>query len=136
MPLGARRSEPPRTGRPDRPSPAPGRGARHRLAGRGGTSLRRRIRHRPRTWSASTSLHHLTGLVGGLSGGYPVRGGGSVAFMQVNDITRDRLRRLAEARTGDAKVLSLFVNLDPREFATPPARQTEMRSVIDRATRL
>jgi len=65
-----------------------------------------------------------------------MRGRGSVAFMQANDITRDRLRRLAEARTGDAKVLSLFVNLDPREFATPPARQTEMRSVIDRATRL
>jgi peptide chain release factor subunit 1 len=56
--------------------------------------------------------------------------------MQANDITRDRLRRLAEAGTGDAKVLSLFVNLDPREFATPPARQTEMRSVIDRAGRL
>jgi len=56
--------------------------------------------------------------------------------MQANDITRERLRRLAEARVGDAKVLSLFVNLDPREFATPPARQTEMRSVLDRAARL
>jgi peptide chain release factor subunit 1 len=56
--------------------------------------------------------------------------------MQANDITRERLRRLAEARVGDAKVLSLFVNLDPREFATPPARQTELRSVLDRAGRL
>src|SRR3954467_11841175 len=52
------------------------------------------------------------------------------------DITTDRLRELAETRSEDAKVLSLFVNLDPREFATPPARQTELRSVLDRAGRL
>jgi hypothetical protein len=56
--------------------------------------------------------------------------------MQANDITRERLRRLAEAPVGDAKVLSLFLNLDPREFATPPARKTEVRSVLDRAGRL
>jgi peptide chain release factor subunit 1 len=71
-----------------------------------------------------------------LPAAYPMRGRGSVAFMQVNDITRDRLRRLAEARVGDAKVLSLFLNLDPREFATPPARSTEVRSLLDRAGRL
>jgi len=56
--------------------------------------------------------------------------------MQVNDITRERLRGLAEARVGDAKVLSLFLNLDPREFATPAARSTEVRSILDRAGRL
>jgi peptide subunit release factor 1 (eRF1) len=56
--------------------------------------------------------------------------------MQANDITRDRLRRLAEADVGGAKVLSLFLNLDPREFATPPARSTEIRSLLDRAGRL
>jgi peptide chain release factor subunit 1 len=56
--------------------------------------------------------------------------------MQANEITRDRLRRLAEANTGDAKVLSLYLNLDPREFATPPARSTEVRSLLDRAGRL
>jgi peptide chain release factor subunit 1 len=56
--------------------------------------------------------------------------------MQANDITRERLRRLAGTRPADAKVLSLFLNLDPREFATPPARGTEVRSVIDRAARL
>ena len=67
---------------------------------------------------------------------YPVRGRGSVGFMQANDITRDRLRRLAEADVGGAKVLSLFLNLDPREFATPPARSTEVRSLLDRAGRL
>jgi peptide chain release factor subunit 1 len=56
--------------------------------------------------------------------------------MLANDITRDRLRRLAEARVGDAKVLSLYLNLDPREFATPAARSTEVRSLLDRAGRL
>jgi peptide subunit release factor 1 (eRF1) len=56
--------------------------------------------------------------------------------MQANDITRERLRRLAQVDVGDAKVLSLFLNLDPREFATPPARSTEVRSVLDRAGRL
>jgi peptide chain release factor subunit 1 len=56
--------------------------------------------------------------------------------MQANDVTPQRLRRLADLRPGHVKVLSLFVNLDPREFATPPARQTELRSLLDRATRL
>jgi peptide chain release factor subunit 1 len=56
--------------------------------------------------------------------------------MLANDITRDRLRRLAETRAGGAKVLSLFLNLDPREFATPAARSTEVRSLLDRAGRL
>jgi peptide chain release factor subunit 1 len=55
--------------------------------------------------------------------------------MQANDVTPERLRRLAEMRAGDAKVLSLFVNLDPRDFATPPARRTEVRSLLDRAAR-
>jgi peptide chain release factor subunit 1 len=56
--------------------------------------------------------------------------------MQANDITRERLRQLAGTRAGSGKVLSLFVNLDPREFATAPARGTEVRSVLDRAARL
>ena len=51
------------------------------------------------------------------------------------DITTDRLRELAETRTDDAKVLSVFVNLDPREFATPPARATEINAVLDEAER-
>jgi peptide chain release factor subunit 1 len=55
--------------------------------------------------------------------------------MQGNDITPKRLRRLAGIRAGDAKVLSLFVNLDPREFAAPAARRTEVRSLLDRAAR-
>jgi peptide chain release factor subunit 1 len=56
--------------------------------------------------------------------------------MQANDITRERLRRLAGIRAVEGKVLSLFLNLDPREFATPAARRTEVQSVIDRAARL
>src|SRR4051794_38974777 len=51
------------------------------------------------------------------------------------DITTDRLRELAETRSEDAKVLSLFVNLDPREFAAPPARATEINAVLDEAER-
>jgi peptide chain release factor subunit 1 len=56
--------------------------------------------------------------------------------MQANDITRERLRRLAGTRPAEAKVLSLFLSLDPREFATPPARGTELRSLLDRVTRM
>ena len=56
--------------------------------------------------------------------------------MQANDLTHERLRRLASIRPGDAKVLSFFVNLDPREFATASARSTEVRSLLDRAARL
>ena len=47
----------------------------------------------------------------------------------------DRLRELAETRPPQGKVLSVFINLDPREFATPPARATEIRSVLDAALR-
>jgi peptide chain release factor subunit 1 len=55
--------------------------------------------------------------------------------MQANDITRERLRRLAQTRPAEGKVLSLFLNLDPREFATAPARSTELRSMLDSAAR-
>ena len=55
--------------------------------------------------------------------------------MQVNDITPERLRRLAEARPTGGQVLSVFVNLDPAQFATPPARDTQVRSVLDAASR-
>jgi peptide chain release factor subunit 1 len=51
------------------------------------------------------------------------------------DITTDRLRELAETRSPQGKVLSVFINLDPREFATPPARATEISSVLDAAAR-
>jgi peptide chain release factor subunit 1 len=51
------------------------------------------------------------------------------------DITTDRLRELAETHSAGAKVLSLYVNLDPREFAAPPARATEINAVLDEVER-
>src|SRR5918999_328056 len=55
--------------------------------------------------------------------------------MQTNELNSDLLRRLADTRPDGARVLSLFLNLDPSEFATPPARATEARSLIDQAER-
>jgi len=52
------------------------------------------------------------------------------------DISTDRLRELAGTRSPGGKVLSVFVNLDPRHFAAPPARATEISSVLDEASRL
>jgi peptide subunit release factor 1 (eRF1) len=56
--------------------------------------------------------------------------------MQTNELNSDLLRRLADLRPDGARVLSLFLNLDPSEFATPPARATEAHSLIDQAERL
>jgi peptide chain release factor subunit 1 len=55
--------------------------------------------------------------------------------MQVSAPDRDQLRRLAELRLDRPVVLSLYLNLDPSEFATPPARKTSIRSLIDAAER-
>ena len=44
-----------------------------------------------------------------------------------------RLRRLAELHPERGKVLSVFFNLDPREFATPPARAPEIHSGLTAA---
>jgi peptide subunit release factor 1 (eRF1) len=48
---------------------------------------------------------------------------------------RDTLRRLAELRVPSGAVLSVYVNLDPREFATPEARSSAIGSVVDEAGR-
>src|SRR3954451_1835335 len=62
--------------------------------------------------------------------------GGYAENMQANEVTTDRLRRLAEARPGEGgKVLSVYVDLDPSEFATGPARATAITSVLDEAER-
>jgi hypothetical protein len=55
--------------------------------------------------------------------------------MQVSAPDRDELRRLAEIRLDRPVVLSLYLNLDPAEFATPPARATAVRSLVDDADR-
>ena len=52
--------------------------------------------------------------------------------MQANDLDRDTLRRLAQAKAGNgAKAISLYLNLEPTEFATPPARASAIRSLLD-----
>lgn len=43
-------------------------------------------------------------------------------------------RRLLE-QTGEHPVVSLFLDLNPQEFATPPARATQLRSLLDEADR-
>jgi peptide chain release factor subunit 1 len=55
--------------------------------------------------------------------------------MQVNELDRPTLRRLAELKPKGAKVLSLFMSLDPSEFATPPARASAVSSLCDEAER-
>ena len=55
--------------------------------------------------------------------------------MQASAPDRDQLRRLAELRLDRPVVLSLYLNLDPSEFATPPARKTSVRSLLDEAER-
>ena len=55
--------------------------------------------------------------------------------MQVSAPERDQLRRLAELRLDRPVVLSLYLDLDPSEFATPPARATAVRSLLDEADR-
>ena len=55
--------------------------------------------------------------------------------MQVTAPERDTLRRLAELRLDRPVVLSLYLDLDPTEFATPPARATAVRSLLDEAER-
>jgi peptide chain release factor subunit 1 len=55
--------------------------------------------------------------------------------MQVSAPDRDQLRSLAELRLERPVVLSLYLNLDPSQFATPPARKTSVRSLLDEAER-
>jgi peptide chain release factor subunit 1 len=54
---------------------------------------------------------------------------------QVEAPDREGLRRLAELRLDRPVVLSLYVDLDPSEFATPRARATVVRSLLDEAGR-
>jgi hypothetical protein len=53
--------------------------------------------------------------------------------MAANTITRSRLRRLADVHPERGRVLSVFLNLDPAEFATAPARSSAITSVVTEA---
>src|SRR3954462_13673330 len=48
-------------------------------------------------------------------------------------ITQTRLRALAEVRPERGRVLSVFLNLYPTEFATPSARSSAVTSVMTAA---
>ena len=50
--------------------------------------------------------------------------------MAVTTITRSRLRSLADVHPERGRVLSVFLNLDPSEFATPKARSSAVTSVM------
>jgi peptide chain release factor subunit 1 len=54
----------------------------------------------------------------------------------VSQPDRDVLRRLSEVDPGDGAVLSVFVNLDPSEFATANARSSAISSVVNDAARV
>ncbi|HEY3189071.1 MAG TPA: host attachment protein [Solirubrobacteraceae bacterium] len=56
--------------------------------------------------------------------------------MLVNDVDAGRLRRLAALKPQGARVLSLYLDLEPTEFATAPARETELTSALDAAARM
>jgi peptide chain release factor subunit 1 len=55
--------------------------------------------------------------------------------MQTNELTSELLRRLADLHPDGACVLSLFLNLDPSQFGTAPARASEANALIDEAER-
>src|SRR3954454_25229032 len=57
--------------------------------------------------------------------------------MQANDVTTERLRRLAKAKPRDGgKVLSVYVDLEPSEFPTARARSSTLTSALDAADRV
>src|SRR5215217_4485729 len=55
--------------------------------------------------------------------------------MAAQTLTRGRLRRLADVHPDRGRVLSVFMNLDPSEFATPKARSSQITSVLTEAAR-
>jgi hypothetical protein len=56
--------------------------------------------------------------------------------VQINDLDHGRLRRLAGfySRNGH-QVLSMYLDLDPAQFGTQPARAAQIRSLLDEADR-
>src|SRR3954454_6873116 len=48
-------------------------------------------------------------------------------------LSPSRLRRLAELQPEQGRVLSVFMDLDPSEFGTPPARASQITSLVTEA---
>jgi hypothetical protein len=46
-------------------------------------------------------------------------------------VDSSRLRALSEVSVPSGRVVSLFLDLDPEMFATPPARESQIRSLVD-----
>jgi peptide chain release factor subunit 1 len=55
--------------------------------------------------------------------------------MPTTELSPHRLRELAAIRPEHGKVLSIHIDLDPREFGTIPARATAINAVLDEADR-
>lgn len=56
--------------------------------------------------------------------------------MQMNDLDNARLRRLAALHPADGScVMSIYVDLNPAEFGTQPARASQIGSLLDEAER-
>ena len=51
--------------------------------------------------------------------------------MPPTTLTKTRLRALADTRAENGRVISVFLNLDPTYFATPPARATAIASLLN-----
>lgn len=50
--------------------------------------------------------------------------------MRTNQLTQDSLRSLSEVEADEPVVISLFFDLDPAEFATAPARASQVTSLL------
>jgi peptide chain release factor subunit 1 len=50
--------------------------------------------------------------------------------MQTNQLTDDTLQTLSEVEADEPVVVSLFFNLDPQTFAAPPARESQVNSLM------
>ena len=56
--------------------------------------------------------------------------------MQANDLDPQTLRRLADTKAANGgKAISLYLNLEPAQVATPPARASAIRSLLDEGER-
>jgi peptide chain release factor subunit 1 len=55
--------------------------------------------------------------------------------VQLNDVDHDLLRQLAALSPGEGKVLTIYVDLNPADFGTQPARAGELDALLDEARR-
>jgi len=53
----------------------------------------------------------------------------------VNEVSEELIRTLAGIHAPQESMLSIYLDLDPARFATPPARQSEIDSLLDAAHR-